>query len=1322
MKHITIFLVSFFSIYSFAQVGVNTTTPNAMLDVNSATNGVLISRIALTGSNVAAPVVNPQGGAVAISTLIYNTSTVTGANSVSPGYYYWNGTLWISLSGATTSDWKLNGNSATTNPASPAIYGTSTIASIENFIGTTDANDIVLGTNNIERLRIQKGDGNVGIGTDSPAYKLHVAATTSAVAASFAENTFVGNTNGIGVEGKSTNNPGFGIGGRFTGNGIGVKAINFGAAGATTYGGEFTSSGAATTGNRYGLQGAADGGTINTGGSFLSAGATAAENFGGFLSASGGAKNIGSQSQATGPASSLNGGVFGTAGGGNNSTNYGGNFNAQTATAIGTTNYGGYFAASGGNKNYAIVVPNSGGTIGFGTITPRAMLEVESATNGVLLPRLALTVNNVAAPVVNPQGGALTISTIIYNTATVAGVNGVSPGYYYWNGLLWISLTPATPSNDWKLNGNTTITTPATPVTYGTSTIGATESFIGTLDANDVVVGTNNIERFRIKQTTGNLGIGTANPSSKLDLNGDLAIREGTAIAVLAGVNAVSLLGEFSHYRLTGAVGAFSINTISSGNDGQLITLINATATVMTIANNNVVNGITTGTGTNLVSNGTSNSSVTLIYNATLARWVVTSNSGLYNASLWSLNGNTTITTPITPITYGTTPIGTTENFVGTTNANDIVVGTNNIERLRVKQTTGNIGIGTATPSFTLDVQNNQLSSTTSRFENTAVGNADGTGVSGLAINNPGYGIGGYFSGGYLGVTAEANSSNYVGVTYGVRGRSFGDGGIGASRVGGEFSANSNSSNNYGVQGNAGFGITGNFGGKFTSIGGQVATGGDFFADNGTTVTTAGYFEAKGTTTNYGGRFATYGPGYGTGATTNYAGNFLAFGAINNYAGYFSATGGTNNYAIVVPPNSGNVGIGTITPIAKLDIRAPGNTIGLRLLSGNNTDYSYLSLGRTIEYAQIGAATNGNFFTDALDGDMAIKNFNSGKILLGASFVAPSALSIIPGGNVGIGTANPIYRFHVTNSVASTPTAYIENAVNFGGIGLEGRAIGINSGTGGKFTGTGMGISGIGVSTLGGTSPVGGAFSATSLATINYGVTANVSGGVSNNIAGYFTATGNSTNVGGYFSATGAPVNNYAIIVPPNEGRVGIGTNAPVDQLEIAGGFVRSTGYRCRTGTSGTYPGNVFNINWNGSSSQLWIDGTNVGTFQFTSDRRLKEKITTMNNNALTRVMLLKPVSFNYKNIPNTIFTGSDVVTEGFIADELQQIIPSAVNGKKDALTSEGTIQPQTLNMPPVVSVLTKAIQEQQAIIEHLLAKNSQLEQRLKLIEQQLGK
>jgi hypothetical protein len=132
------------------------------------------------------------------------------------------------------------------------------------------------------------------------------------------------------------------------------------------------------------------------------------------------------------------------------------------------------------------------------------MLDVSSATNGVLLPRIALTANNVAAPVVNPQGGALPTSTLIYNTATVAGINGVTPGYYFWNGALWTPIG-VTVSNDWKLVGNTAITEPANPLTYGTSTIDVTENFVGTTDNTDLVLGTRSIERLRIKKGSGNI-------------------------------------------------------------------------------------------------------------------------------------------------------------------------------------------------------------------------------------------------------------------------------------------------------------------------------------------------------------------------------------------------------------------------------------------------------------------------------------------------------------------------------------------------------------------------------------------------------------------------------------------------------------------------------------------------------------------------------------------------------------------------------------------------------------------------------------------------
>jgi hypothetical protein len=57
-------------------------------------------------------------------------------------------------------DWKLLGN-AGTNPAT-------------NFLGTTDAQDLVFRTNNIERIRTLSSNGNVGINTNNPLHKLMI--------------------------------------------------------------------------------------------------------------------------------------------------------------------------------------------------------------------------------------------------------------------------------------------------------------------------------------------------------------------------------------------------------------------------------------------------------------------------------------------------------------------------------------------------------------------------------------------------------------------------------------------------------------------------------------------------------------------------------------------------------------------------------------------------------------------------------------------------------------------------------------------------------------------------------------------------------------------------------------------------------------------------------------------------------------------------------------------------------------------------------------------------------------------------------------------
>lgn len=75
-------------------IGTNSVDSSAMLDVVSSNRGFLPPRLALTASNIADPVNNP-----AIGLLIYNTATAgSDSTQVTPGYYYWNGTRWYSIS------------------------------------------------------------------------------------------------------------------------------------------------------------------------------------------------------------------------------------------------------------------------------------------------------------------------------------------------------------------------------------------------------------------------------------------------------------------------------------------------------------------------------------------------------------------------------------------------------------------------------------------------------------------------------------------------------------------------------------------------------------------------------------------------------------------------------------------------------------------------------------------------------------------------------------------------------------------------------------------------------------------------------------------------------------------------------------------------------------------------------------------------------------------------------------------------------------------------------------------------------------------------
>lgn len=111
-----------------------------------------------------------------------------------------------------------------------------------------------------------------------------------------------------------------------------------------------------------------------------------------------------------------------------------------------------------------------------------------------------------------------------------------------------------------------------------------------------------------------------------------------------------------------------------------------------------------------------------------------------------------------------------------------------------------------------------------------------------------------------------------------------------------------------------------------------------------------------------------------------------------------------------------------------------------------------------------------------------------------------------------------------------------------------------------------------------------------------------------------------------------------------------------------------------------------------GSISQ---NGTTTVAYTTSSDYRLKENIQPMQG-ALGVVAQLNPVTYTWK------VDGSD--GQGFIAHELQAVVPDCVTGEKDAEDAEGKPVYQGIDTSFLVATLTKAIQEQQEQINQLKA------------------
>ena len=101
--------------------------------------------------------------------------------------------------------------------------------------------------------------------------------------------------------------------------------------------------------------------------------------------------------------------------------------------------------------------------------------------------------------------------------------------------------------------------------------------------------------------------------------------------------------------------------------------------------------------------------------------------------------------------------------------------------------------------------------------------------------------------------------------------------------------------------------------------------------------------------------------------------------------------------------------------------------------------------------------------------------------------------------------------------------------------------------------------------------------------------------------------------------------------------------------------------------------------------------GSSSTAYNTSSDYRLKENVAPMTG-ALAKVVQLKPVTYTWKATGET--------SQGFIAHELQAIVPDCVTGEKDAIDEEGNPVHQGVDTSFLVATLTAAIKELKAELD----------------------
>ena len=115
------------------------------------------------------------------------------------------------------------------------------------------------------------------------------------------------------------------------------------------------------------------------------------------------------------------------------------------------------------------------------------------------------------------------------------------------------------------------------------------------------------------------------------------------------------------------------------------------------------------------------------------------------------------------------------------------------------------------------------------------------------------------------------------------------------------------------------------------------------------------------------------------------------------------------------------------------------------------------------------------------------------------------------------------------------------------------------------------------------------------------------------------------------------------------------------------------------------------------------VTSANATAYQTSSDYRLKQNVD-YDWDGTTECKKLKPCQFKWISDVAIEDGGGDAaeITTGFLAHEVQTVVPEAVTGVKDATNDDDSIKPQGIDQSKIMSILTKTVLELEARITAL--------------------